>query len=225
MLLSYFFYRSIWSVFILSPIGIFFFKGLLDIRIKECREKLTAEFKECILSVSTSIKAGYALENAFVESRGDMKLLFGENSLIYNELELIRRGLVINITLEELLEDLADRSGSDEIRQFAQIFAIAKRNGGNISEIIGTSSELISMRIETRQEIRTVLSGRRMEQNIMKLIPFGILFYIGISYPGYFDSLYHNVRGALTMSICLVIYLFAYVTGDKILNSIEAQMM
>lgn len=225
MLLSYFFYRTIWSFFLLSPVGVLFFKGIYVRKSKECREKLTAEFKECILSVSASIKAGYAVENAFLESRGDMKLLFGENSLIYNELELIRRGLIINITLEELLGDLADRSGSDEIYQFAQIFAIAKRNGGNISEIIRTSSELISMRIETRQEIRTVLSGRRMEQNIMKLMPFGILFYIGISCPGYFDSLYHNAQGVLIMSACLVIYIFAYVAGDGILNRIEAEMM
>lgn len=199
--------------------------GILGRKKKECREKLTIEFKECILSVSTSLKAGYAVENAFLESRGDMKLLFGENSMIYNELELIRRGLVINITLEELLEDLADRSGSADIHQFAQIFVIAKRNGGNIPEIIRASSELIGMRIETRQEIRTVLSGRRMEQNIMKLMPFGILAYIGMSYSGYFDSLYHNVRGVMIMTMCLVIYIFAYVTGDTILNRIEAEMM
>lgn len=225
IIFAYFFYKSILSVFLLTPIGILFFRGILDRKKKECSEKLTVEFKECILSVSASLKAGYAVENAFLESRGDMRLLFGENSLIYNELELIRRGLIINITLEELLEDLADRSDSAEIYQFAQIFVIAKRNGGNISEIIRSSSELISMRIETRQEIRTVLSGRRMEQNIMKLMPFGILAYIGMSYPGYFDSLYHNIHGVTVMTLCLIIYIFAYITGDTILNRIEAELM
>lgn len=225
MILAYFFYRSILSVILLMPIGILFFRGILDKKKKECRERLTAEFKECILSVSTSLKAGYAVENAFLESRGDMKLLFGEGSLIYNELELIRRGLIINITLEELLEDLAGRSGCTEIYQFAQIFVIAKRNGGNIPEIIRSSSELISMKIDTGQEIRTVLSGRRMEQNIMRLMPFGILAYIGISYPGYFDSLYHNIKGVTIMSLCLAVYIFAYITGDAIMSRIEAEMM
>lgn len=225
ILSAYFFYRSAWAILILSPMGLLFFRGIHDRKGRECRERLTSEFKECIQSVSDSIKAGYAVENAFLESRGDMKLLFGENSLIYNELELIRRGLVINITLEELLEDLGDRSGSEEIYEFAQIFAIAKRNGGNISEIIRTSSELINMKIETRQEIHTVLSGRKMEQNVMKLMPFVILSYIGVSYPGYFDNLYHNAQGALIMSICLAIYIFAYVAGDKILRRIEAEMM
>lgn len=225
LLIAYFFYRNLWMAVLLAPIGFFVFKKQLDRKKKNCVDKLTVEFKECILSVSTALKAGYAVENAFLESLGDMKLLYGEKSLIYSELELIRRGLIINITLEELLENLAQRSGSGEIRQFARIFSIAKRNGGNIPEIIRTSSELIGKKIETTQEIRTVLSGRRMEQNIMKIMPFGILAYIGISYQGYFDSLYHNLRGILIMTLCLAIYIFAYVTGDKILDRIEKEMM
>jgi tight adherence protein B len=222
---AYFFYRSAIAVILLSPIGIFFFRQIYTRKKKACVDKLTMEFKECILSVSTALKAGYAVENAFLESLGDMKLLYGEASLIYNELEFIRRGLIINITLEELLENLAERSGSMEIRQFARIFAIAKRNGGNIPEIIRTSSELIGDKIDTYQEIRTVLSGRRMEQNIMKIMPFAILAYIGISYPGYFDALYHNVKGILIMTLCLGIYIFAYITGDRILDRIEREMM
>lgn len=187
-------------------------------------EELTVQFKECILSVSASLKAGYAVENAFLESRSDMRLLYGESSYIYQELDLIRRGMVINITLEEQLADLAKRSGSEEIQQFAQIFAIAKRSGGSLPEIIRTSAEMIGQRVDTRQEMQTVLSGRRMEQNIMKVIPFGILTYIGITYPGYFDSLYHNWQGAAIMTGCLVLYLAAYVAGDRILAKIQVEI-
>ncbi|MCD7835176.1 MAG: type II secretion system protein F, partial [Lachnospiraceae bacterium] len=207
------------------PIGVIFFKNIIKQKKKKCLERLNIEFKECILSASAALKAGYAVENAFLESKEDMKLLFGESSLIYGELEFIRRGLIINITLEELLEDLADRSGSAEIRQFAQIFVIAKRNSGNIPEIIKISSELRGAKIETKQEIHTILSGRRMEQNIMKLMPFAILSYIGMSYPGYFDSLYHNIQGVMIMSVCLIIYIFAYAAGDMILSRIEAEMV
>ena len=36
--------------------------------------------------------------------------------------------------------------------------------------MIRTSSELIGRRIAVRQEMKTLLSGRQMEQNIMKLM-------------------------------------------------------
>ena len=222
--LAYFFYRSFVAVIPLSFIGILYFRMAERRKRDACREELTLQFKECILSVSASLRAGYAVENAFLESRSDMLLLFGEESLIYRELELIRRGIVINITLEEQLLDLADRSGSEEIRQFAGVFSIAKRNGGNLSDIIRKSSDLIGHRVDARQEMQTMLSGRRMEQNIMKWMPFGILTYIGVSYPNYFDILYHNLKGVVIMTGCLLIYLTAYVLGEKILGEIAKEM-
>ncbi len=220
--LSYFFYKSPLAVLPLSIVGVAYFKQRKEQKRKKCRAELVSQFKECILSVSASLKAGYAVENAFLESRGDMRLLYGEEAFIYEELEVIRRGLVINITLEELLTDLARRSDCQEITQFAQIFSIAKRSGGNLSEVICTSAELIGRRIEIGQEIHVLLSGRRMEQNVMKCMPFGILLYIGMSYPGYFDVLYHNWQGIFIMSGCLILYLAAYVLGDKILAGIAA---
>ncbi len=225
LLLSYFFYRSLWAAVPLGFVGILFFRDLEKRKRDACIEELTVQFKECILSVSASLAVGYAVENAFLESREDMRLLYGEHSLIYRELEFIRKGLIINITMEELLDNLAKRSGSAEIEQFAQVFSIAKRNGGNIPEIIRFSSELIGQRIEVRQEIRIVLSGRRMEQTIMKLMPFGILTYIGICYPGYFDSLYHNWQGAAIMSGCLFLYMTAYIMGDSIFKKIEKEIL
>lgn len=220
-LLAFFFYRSIWAVLPLSVIGGMYFRTLQKRNIRRNRMDLERQFRECIRSVAASLKAGYAVENAFRESEQDMLMLFGKRSAIYRELELIRRGLVLNITLEELLRSLAERSGSDAIGQFAEVFAIAKRGGGNLPEIIRESSSLISQQIDSRQEIQTLLSGRRMEQNIMKLVPFGILTYISVSNPGYFRDLYGNLRGVVIMTVLLGIYLVAYYMGDHILDSME----
>lgn len=222
--LAYFFYKSVWAVIPLTGVGVAYVRMLKVRRTEKNRRELLEQFKECMLSVSTSLKAGYAVENAFLESCSDMQLLYGEQSLIYQELQLIRRGLVINITLEELLNDLAKRSNCEEINQFARIFSIAKRNGGNMSEIIRSSTELIGQRIDMGQEIQTMLSGKKMEQSIMKCMPFAILGYISITYPGYFDGLYHNWQGVMIMTVCLGIYLVAFLLGDKIMQQIEREL-
>ena len=224
LLLAFFFYRSALALLPLSGVGLLYFRMQRDKRKEKCKQELQDQFKECMLSVSAALRAGYAVENAFLESAGDMRMLYGTQSLIYQELELIRRGLVINITLEELLEDLAERSDCEDLRQFSQIFFIAKRSGGNLSEIIRSFTELMEHRVDARQEIRTILSGRRMEQLVMKCMPFGILLYIGVSYPGYFDALYHNWQGAMIMTGCLILYLGAYVLGERILQGIEREL-
>lgn len=223
-ILAYFFYRSPWALLPLSAVGAVYFHRSRQKKAEKARQELTIQFKECILSVAASLKAGYSIENAFLESRLDMCLLYGEDSMIYSELELIRRGLVINITLEEQLKDLAQRSGCQEILQFAQVFSIAKRNGGNITQIIAASAEVIGRQIESKEEMRTLLSGREMEQNIMKAMPFGILLYIGSCNPGYFDVLYHNWQGISIMSACLAIYLGACLLGDYIIRGIFMEL-
>lgn len=222
ILLAWFFYRQVLAAVVLSPIGYFIFRYLRNQRIKRNYYMLEEQFKECILSVATSLKAGYAIENAFVESMEDIVSLYGENSFMLGELKTIKRGLSMNKSIEELLLDFAKRSGSDNIIQFSQVLSIAKHRGGNVPDIIRTSAELISREIEATSEIRTLLSGRRMEQNIMKIMPFAIIEYISLTSPGYFDSLYGNRTGIIIMSGCLILYVLAFFFGEKIFIRLES---
>lgn len=222
IVLSYFFYRSVWAVIPLTGVGILYLKNRSDELAKQGRRKLNMQFKECIMSAAASMRAGYAVENAFLESRKDMELLYGEHSFIYEELEMIRRGLVMNVTLEELLWDFGARSSCDEIREFAEVFAIAKRSGGNIAQVIQACAEVIGMRVDTEEEIVLMISSRRMEQRIMNLMPFGILLYVEFSNKGYFSGLYHNLYGVGIMSVCLAVYLAAYRLAEHILGRASA---
>lgn len=219
-----FFYRSAIAVLPMSAIGVYCFCSIRRKKIERTKEELTVQFRECILSVSASLQAGYAVENAFRESRQDMAMLYGEEALICEELDYIRRGLAINIVLEELLAGLAERSGCQEIREFVQIFILAKRNGGSMPDIIKGSAVMIGQKMELRQEIAVMLSGKQMEQNIMKGMPFGILLYIGLANRGYFDVLYHNWQGVALMTGCLGIYLLAYVMGERVMDKIRLEM-
>lgn len=222
--LAYFFYRSLLAMVPLTAVGIFAFRKFTRDKAERAREELAVQFRECILSVAASLQAGYSVENAFLECRQDMVLMYGEDALICGELNFIRRGLNVNITLEELLLDMASRSGCDDIAQFAQIFSLAKRNGGNMAEIIRSSAGQIGKQIELRQEIQMLLGGKKMELSVMKVMPFGILLYIDMGNPGYFASLYHNLAGIGIMTGCMGVYLGAYLLGERIMKNIMAEM-
>lgn len=221
---AYFFYRSLLAMIPLSAIGVSAYWLIGRSKAEKSREELAVQFRECILAVSTFLKAGYSVENAFLECRQDMVLMYGEEAPVCEELKFIKRGLNINIPLEELLTDMAERSACEDIAQFAQIFALAKRNGGNMSEIIRNSAGQIGRQIELRQEVQMLLGGKKMELTVMKVMPFGILLYIDMGNPGYFDSLYHNLLGAIIMTGCLGAYLGAYLLGEHIMKRIMAEM-
>lgn len=222
--LAWFFYRSVWAFFPLSIVGVWLYRSIAAASRERCRKELSMEFRECILSVSNSLRTGYAIENAFIESGEDLRLLYGENSMMYQEILQIRRGLVIHLTLEELLLDLAGRSDCEEIRQFATILSIAKRGGGNLVEIIQSTCELIGQKLDADRELTTVLSGRTFEQHIMEAMPFAIVGYIGLSNPGYFAPLYHNIKGVAVMTGCLAAYIAACVLGMRILGGMRKRI-
>lgn len=218
LLLCCFFYRSLWAFPVLCIPGAIYYKRDAGHKAAQDRRRLLLQFRDLIRSVAASMQAGYSVENAFLESYSDMCMMHGEASFICRELKVIKRGLVINLTLEELLEDLGKRSKTAQIREFASVFAIARRNGGNMTQVIHTSAELIHRKVETEEEILLQTAARRMERNIMNLMPFAILLYVDIGNKGYFDALYHNPRGVAVMSGCLAVYLTAYYLSEKILQ-------
>lgn len=219
-LFAYIFYRSFISVIFLFPLVIFVIKK----KKKECMErrkkKLTVEFREMMNSVIASLGAGYSVENAFINSYKDMVLLFGKDSYIALELGMIAKALKNNRNIELLLEDFGKRSHISDIEEFAEIFKIAKRSGGNLPEMIKRTADVINQKIDVRRKIETVISSKKFEQSIMNVVPFGIILYLNMTSPGFFDSLYGNVPGVLIMTILLIIYVLAYFLALKI-TSIE----
>ena len=213
---AYFFYRSIWAYLPLLPALLLFLKGKKKELAGKRRRALQMQFKDAVLSVSANQKAGYSVENAFKEAYRDMKMLYGEESPICRELYSIGKGLENNIVLEKLLYDFGCRSRLQDIMQFAEIFLIAKRNGGSMTEILSVTADTIEQKTAVDKEIEVLLSSRKMEQKIMNAVPFFIIFYISLTSGGFFDVLYHNPAGILIMTACLAVYLAAYFISGKI---------
>lgn len=84
--------------------------------------------------------------------------------------------------------------------------------------IIANTADIIGGKQETRREIETVVSEKKLEQQIMRCIPFFIIFYISLTTKGYFDGLYHNVFGWMLMTGVLAVYVAACKISDKILE-------
>ncbi len=216
-LFAYFFYRSFFAALLLSPLILpYAIREKRELKKKHSRE-LGIQFRDAILSVSTNQKAGYSVENAFGETLGDMVLLYGKGSLIVRELSRIVKGLKNNVTLEKLLMDLGERSENPDITEFAQVFAVAKRSGGNMTAMIADTVAVIGERLTVENEIDVLLSAKKMEARIMDIVPFFIILYVGLTSPGFFDGLYHNLTGIAIMSACLGLYLFAFALSERII--------
>jgi len=215
--ISYLFYHSLLVSIFLAPLLVPFVEKMKNERIMKTNHEIGQQFKDVLVSVSTSQKAGYALENAFVVAYKDMKKLYGEQSPICKELRRICKGLKNNIVLEDLLFQMGERTRNTYIREFANVFCVAKRSGGNITQMLEETVAQISIQTDVEKEIDVMISAGKMEARIMEIVPFAIIAYVGVMNPGFFDSLYGNFAGIAIMTVCLVVYLAAYTVIEKII--------
>lgn len=216
--IGYFFYRSWIACLFLLPVFVLFMREKKKDLAKKRRQELSLQFKDLVLALSANVKAGYSIENALRESYRDVELLYGADSPICLEVRHMLRGLENNVILEKLLYDLGIRSRLPDIMQFADVFLIAKRSGGNLTEILEKTAGVIEQKIEMDKEIQLMIGARKMEQKIMNMVPFLIIFYIGTTSRGFFDVLYHNLVGVAVMTVCLLFYGAAYLLSKRIVE-------
>ncbi len=217
-MIGYFFYHSWIACLALIPGLLLFLKDKKKELSKKRRQELGIQFKDMILSVAANQKAGYSIENAFRESYRDMEMLYGAKALICKEIRHIMAGLDNNMVLEKLLFDLGTRSHEPDIMQFADVFYIAKRSGGNMTDILAKTASVIEQKMETDKEIQLMISAKKMEQKIMNAVPFLIIFYVSATSRGFFDVLYHNLVGIAVMTACLGFYAAAYRLSKRIVE-------
>ena len=218
LLVSYLFYHSVLAVGLIVPFYPIFLKIKAKRLLQQQKQELCQQFKETIFSVAAALNAGYSVENAWREAKVEMTQMFGEQALMVQELQHILAHLSMNVPLEELLYDFAHRSALEDVSSFCQVFFFAKRSGGDFIGIIHATAERIGQKIELQHQLAADLAARRLESQIMNVVPLVILLYLNLTSPGYFDVLYGNFAGICIMSACLIVYLAAYALSERMLE-------
>ncbi len=186
----------------------------------DCRQRRKdrdeRKFRDGIQAVAASLSAGASPERAFADGWRELTLLYGEeDAMTVNFARIVRRNRS-GVPLETALREFAAASRSDPVRDFAEVFECAKRLGGSLVSIISGTVRLLSDEQEVKQEIGTVLSGRKFEQRIMSGMPFALILYLRLTMPGFLAPLYKNPAGILVMSASLAVMAAAWLLGRKI---------
>lgn len=215
---AYLFYESAIAFFALLPFGVWYFLRWEAECIGRKQREFQEQFREAVQSISASMRVGYSVENAVKETKRDLSLLYKEDAAIQREFTHMVRQIYLQVPMEQIMEEWAGRVGQEDVRNFVNVFVMAKKSGGNMLGIIKTTTEQIREKLEIRAEIETMLVARKYEFKVMSAIPFGMIAYMKLSFPEFMGILYGNLLGIGVMSICLGIYFSAYMLGEKIVN-------
>lgn len=193
--------------------GIMRYKSFLrDKRTKD----LQLQFRDMMESLAGSFSAGKNTENAFRDAYVDMSNIYGAQSYIVHEIELIVSGMYNGINLDILLQNFADRSHLDDIESFSAVFEISNKYGGNLKKVVWDTHKIISEKIEIEMEIQTILSGNKNELRMMLLMP--LIIMLSLSSMGNMSVIENTPANVLVKLIAFALFGAAYFMGSKIVN-------
>ena len=190
-------------------------------RTKQIRDKnartLNSQFRDFLEAFNTSIGAGKNVVDSFHAVYDDMRIQFEEDAFIVKELEVILSGMANNFDVEDLMEDLGNRSGNDDIVSFANVFRISYRKGGNLKDTINTTHSILSDKMEIKEEIETMVSASKMEQTVMMFMPIALIGIMKAMSPDFARN-FATPAGIASTTIAVGLFVVSYFVGRKILN-------
>jgi len=215
---NYLCYQTIWAFIPMILFLFFYLKWKKQELIKRRKETLGYQFKDAVHSLNVALNAGYSMENAIGECIRDLANLYRKDEAIMKEFSYIQSQLKVSVPIENLFMDLGRRSDVEDIQNFASVYSIAKRSGGNLSRVMHKTADMLEEKIETKQEIDAAIAAKKMEQGVMSVVPCGIILYMQITSPGFLDVLYGNITGIVVMTVCLGGYVMAYRAGKRMVE-------
>lgn len=193
-------------------VGIYAQPVYQNYKCEKRKKDLLMQFRDLLEALTASYSAGKNTLEAFTDAREDLEHIYSDETDIVKEVGLIVGGMQNNLNVEELLLNFANRSGLDDVQNFADVFRVAIRQGANIKDIIFSTRDVIGDKIEIEMEINTLMSGNKNELYIMMVMPLIIIVSLGGLGSGTSDNGAANI---VVKVIALGLFALAYWLGKK----------
>lgn len=197
--------------------GILFVPIRRDQIIEKQIRTLKSQFRDMLEALTTNLSTGKNVMDSFLSVYEDLKVQYDEGAYILKELEIIISGMANNIDIEDLLYDFGKRSGAEDIESFANVFKICYRKGGNIKDTIRNTHSILSEKMEIVEDIETVVTANKTEQNIMLVMPIGLIAVMKSMSPEFADN-FTTFAGILATTVAVILFVVSYFIGKKVLS-------
>jgi tight adherence protein B len=183
------------------------------------RRELAIQFKDMLFSLSASFQSGRHMAEAIAEARSNLNGIYPPDAPINVELDLmVRRMNAGGESERETLFDFARRSGSEEARNFADVYYTCLTTGGDLAGVVNRTAEIILEKLTIRREIETLISQKKYEAKLLTVVPFLILLYLRFGSPGYLTPLYTTAAGVCVMAAALCALAVSFFWSGRIMS-------
>ncbi len=176
------------------------------------RMRFNLQLVDALTHMSNALKAGFSINQAFetiVEN--------GEKP-ISEEFALFLQQIRVGVSFNEALANMDQRVGSDDLTLVCTSIDIARRTGGNLTEIFDTISLTIRERMRIESRVRTLTAQGRLQGIIVGGMPVILGVALTIIRPGMMIPFLTSTTGMMAIGLMLVLLTLGALTIRKIIR-------
>ncbi len=143
-------------------------KHVLLILRNRRRRRFNEQLVEALGQISNALKAGFSITQAFetVVANGEAP--------IAQEFDVFLQQMRVGISFSDALQNLDRRVGSEDLELVCSAMEIARRTGGNLTEIFDKISLTIRERMRIERRVMTLTAQGRLQGIIVGAMPLAV---------------------------------------------------
>ncbi|WP_236246557.1 type II secretion system F family protein [Streptomyces sp. CC210A] len=199
----YFVVGSVFAPFfglLAALLGVWGGNFFLNHQLTKRTEAFIGQLPELTRVLANATQAGLALRTAIAMAAEELDNPAGE------EFRRVADQLAIGRSLDDALNELADRLPSRELTVLVSTLVLSNRAGGTIVSSLRNLTDTLEERKETRREVKTLLSQVKVTAVAVPLLGFGFLLILNGMRDGALDDMTDATAGKIAVIVASGLY-------------------
>lgn len=198
---------------VIAAVGVFPLPRILLRYLKKKRiRKFNEQLEDALLSMSSSLKAGFSINQALESIAGERR-----NPISF-EFQLLIHELRLGVSLDVALQKMADRLECADFDLTAVAILTARQTGGELTSTLERLAAVIRERIRITARIRALTAQGRMQAVIIGLMPVALFIAMLKIAPDMMNAFFSTVPGILCLLGVIVLDVTGFFMIRKITN-------
>jgi tight adherence protein B len=171
---------------------------LVKLRISRRQAAFADQLDDSLQLMASSLRAGHSLLRAVDAVSQEAESPTSEEfARLVNETRVGR-------DLAEALDEVAERTASEDFTWVAQAIAIHREVGGNLAEVLDAVGHTIRERNAIRRQVKALSAEGKLSALVLMLLPFGVIGFISLTNPCYLAGFTESLVGYVMLVVAAV---------------------
>lgn len=176
------------------------------------RTKFNEQLVDALGTMANALRAGFSINQAF-----ESVVETGEKP-ISQEFSVLLQQMRIGMNFDDALASLDKRVGSDDLTLVCTSIDIARRTGGNLTDIFDKISETIRGRMRIERRVKTLTAQGRMQGLIVSCMPLLLGIAMMVLKPDVMKPFLFSLKGCICVGITLMLVIVGWLFIRKIIK-------